>query len=183
MNPGTLRREGNRIEIDAPAGADFFRSPDGSVDVASAPFWYTEAEGDFVMRVRVSVPFRDTYDSACIMVMADETIWAKACFEQTDFGTHAAVSVVNRGDSDDANGCDLTHDAIWLQVCRAGNTFAFHYSADGEDWRMMRFFGLPAGPVIRVGLVAQAPAGPGGVRVFEDLSLEFRTVENLRAGK
>ena len=45
-----------------------------------------------------------------------------------------------------------------------GNNFAFHYSTDGEHFYMMRYFHLPAQPVIKVGLLAQAPTGQGGVR-------------------
>ena len=48
---------------------------------------------------------------------------------------------------------------------------------------MMRYFNLPADPVMKVGLLAQAPLGDGGERVYEHLSIEKRTVKNIRAGK
>ncbi len=48
---------------------------------------------------------------------------------------------------------------------------------------MMRFFSLPAEKTVRVGLLAQAPVGDGGLRVYEDLSLENRTVRNIRFGE
>ena len=47
---------------------------------------------------------------------------------------------------------------------------------------MMRFFSLPAGKTVKVGLLAQAPVGNGGARVYEDLTLESRTVKNIRFG-
>ena len=90
--------------------------------MCNAPFYYTEITGDFVMRVKVSHDFKDTYDSASIMVMQDMKNWAKACFEMTDFGTHAAVSVIARnGESDDANGCNIDGN-IAPSVERAGRT-------------------------------------------------------------
>lgn len=147
------------------------------------PYYYTLVEGDFVLRVKVSHAFRDTYDSASVMVMQDLRCWAKCCYELTDFGTHAVVSVVTKGESDDANGCNLTADAVWLQVCRVGNNFAFHYSLDGVRFYMMRYFYLPAKGQIRVGLLAQAPTGDGGVRVYEHLSIQRKTVKNIRAGE
>ena len=82
-----------------------------------------------------------------------------------------------------ANGCDLEGDSAWLQICRVGKGFAFHYSVDGEHFYMMRYFHLPADPIIKVGLLAQAPTGDGGVRVYEHLTIEHRTVRNIRAGK
>ena len=42
---------------------------------------------------------------------------------------------------------------------------------------------MPVMPVIKVGLLAQAPTGLGGKRVYENLSIERRTVKNIRAGK
>ena len=150
--------------------------------LSNAPFYYTEMEGDFVLRVKVSHAFKNVYDSASIMVMKDLECWAKACFEYTDFGTHAAVSVVTKGDSDDANGCNLEGNTAWLQMCRVGNDFAFHYSADGEHFYMMRYFHLPVDPVVKVGLLAQAPTGDGGDRVYEHLTIERKTVKNIRMG-
>ena len=190
INQSEIREDGSRIEIMATPHSDFFCNGGEDAEegitpasLCNAPYYYTEVEGDFVLKVKVSHEFRDIYDSASVMVMVDLQNWAKACFEQTDFGTHAAVSVVTkRGESDDANGCNLEGNTAWLKVCRVGNTFSFHYSVDGEHFYMMRFFSLPAEKAVKVGLLAQAPTGSGGIRVYEDLSLENKTVKNIRFG-
>ena len=190
LNESQITKHGARIEILATPQSDFFCNS-GSVSeegitpesLGNAPYYYTEFPGDFVLQVKVSHDFKDTYDSASVMVMVDLKNWAKACFEKTDFGTHAAVSVVTKnGESDDANGCNLEGNSAWLKVCRVDNTFSFHYSLDGERFYMMRFFSLPAGETVKVGLLAQAPVGNGGARVYEDLTLEGRTVKNIRFG-
>ena len=190
INKGQIKKEGNRIEILAPAQSDFFCNNNAISEegitpetLCNAPFYYTEMAGDFVMEVRVSHDFDDTYDSASVMVMVDMNNWAKACFEKTDFGTHAAVSVVTRnGESDDANGCNIDGSSAWLKICRVGNSFSFHYSEDGKTYYMTRFFNLPAEKNVKVGLLAQAPVGNGGIRVYEDLKIESRTVKNIRFG-
>lgn len=190
INPSEIKENGERIEIYAPAQSDFFCN-NGAIgeegitpeSLCNAPFYYTEQAGDFVLTVRVSHAFQDTYDSASVMVMVDMQNWAKACFENTDFGTHAAVSVVTKnGESDDANGCNLDGNTAWLKICRAGNAFSFHYSVDGEHFYMTRFFTLPAGETVKVGMLAQAPVGNGGIRVYEQFRLEQKTVKNLRSG-
>lgn len=190
LNQSEIRKDGNRIEIMATPLSDFFCNS-GSVSeegitpesLSNAPFYYTEVEGDFVLQVKVSHAFKDIYDSASVMVMVDMQNWAKACFEKTDFGTHAAVSVVTKhGESDDANGCNLEGNTAWLKVCRVNHTFSFHYSTDGKQFYMMRFFSLPVDQKVKVGLLAQAPTGNGGVRVYEDLMLENKTVKNIRYG-
>ena len=94
MNQSEIRKEGSRIEIMATPQSDFFCnsgcvSEEGITpeSLSNAPYYYTEVEGDFVLKVRVSHAFRDIYDSASVMVMVDLKNWAKACFEKTDFGT------------------------------------------------------------------------------------------------
>lgn len=191
INQGQIKTENDRIEMIAPAHSDFFYN-NGAVgengvtpkSLCNAPFYYTEISGDFVMRVKTYHDFQDTYDSASILVMLDMENWAKSCSEKTDFGTHAVVSVIARnGESDDANGCNFDGHEVWLQVCRCGKSFAFHYSLDGENFYMMRFFNLPVAETVKVGLVAQAPIGNGGARIFTDLTFEQKTVKNIRLGK
>ena len=185
MNESSIRQEGSRITMYAAPKSDFFcnSSDSGAYSTANAPFYYTEISGNFVMKAKVSHDFQYTYDSCTLMVMIDEKNWAKVCFEMTDFNTHAAVSVVTRdGASDDANGCNVEGNTLWLQIVKSGNTFGFHYSLDGIRYDMVRFFTLPAAETLKVGLVAQSPVGEGGDRFFEDFSLEPVTVENVRAG-
>lgn len=116
------------------------------------------------------------------MVIRDEYTWAKAAFEKSDFGTKAAVCVVTDQVSDDANGCNIDQEEAWLQIVCAGDIFCVHYSLDGKRFDMVRLFRLTAGESVKVGLEAQSPAGEGGLRFFSDMSLEHRTVENLRKG-
>ena len=68
-------------------------------------------------------------------------------------------------------------------MCRVGNDFAFHYSTDGENFYMMRYFNLPADLTMKVGLLAQSPLGDGGKLIYENLSVEKKTVKNIRRGK
>lgn len=171
-----------------PGHTDWFNNPvpeDGklSAPVANAPFFYTEVTGDFVFRAKVRPNFRSVYDACALMVIQDETLWTKAAFEKSDFGTTAAVCVVTNGISDDANGCNIQQEEVWLQIVRVGDVFCTHYSLDGENFDMVRLFHLPVEKTVKVGIEAQSPAGEGGLRFYSDISLENRTVANLRAGK
>lgn len=192
INEGEIRTEGQRIIMKAPGFTDFFCGGDTTSEegilpksLCNAPYYYTEVEGDFVLTVKVSHDFSDTYDSASVMVLQDMKNWAKCCFELTDFGTHAAVSVVTKnGESDDANGCNIEgQNYMWLKVCRVGRAFSFHYSLEGEHFYMMRYFLMPESKMVKVGLLAQAPSGRGGDRIYENLSIEYKTVKNIRAGE
>lgn len=173
---------GGGITVTVPAKADYFRDPSGSHVNDSAPFLGMNVTGDFVAQAHVRPTFASTYDSGVIMIRHDAQNWAKVCFEKTDFGTTAAVSVVTRGLSDDANGADVTVSELWLQAVRSGNVFALHYSLDGESWRMVRVFNLDVPETVRVGIVAQCPTGPGTTIDFLHFSIEQRTVKNARTG-
>ena len=188
LNEAKLTKEGDKITIYAEGGTDFFNNPIPENGVFKAPqknahFYYTEVEGDFVARVKVKPNFADIYDAACIMVIEDENMWIKAAFEKSDFDTNAVVSVVTNKVSDDANGCNLDVDSVWLQVARVGQNFSVHYSLDGEKFDMVRLCLLPVGGCIKVGIEAQCPMGQGGNREFEGFTIEKRSVKNLRAGK
>jgi hypothetical protein len=173
---------GGGIRVRVPAGADYFQDPAGVHIHDSAPFLWLPFSGDFVARAHVRPDFRSTYDSGVLMVRADALHWAKLCYERTDFGTTAAVSVVTDGTSDDANGVDLNVPDLWLQMCRSGNTFGLHYALDGQSWKMVRVFRLDLPAEVRLGVAVQCPAGPGTTVDLLHFSVEARTVANLRAG-
>ena len=187
LNESQIIHEGGEVVIYAPAKTDWFNNPvpvDGtlSAPVANAPFFYTEVTGDFVFRAKVRPNFKSVYDACALMVIQDEKLWTKAAFEKSDFGTTAAVCVVTNGVSDDANGCNIAQDEAWLQILRVGDVFCTHYSLDGEKFDMVRLFHLPVEKTVKVGIEAQSPAGEGGLRFYSEISLENRTVKNLRAG-
>ncbi|HPJ02289.1 MAG TPA: DUF1349 domain-containing protein [Candidatus Limiplasma sp.] len=190
MNESKARFTDDALVLYAPEQSDYFFGRYVEADPlhtpgisCRAPFYYTRVTGDFVLRAQVSHDFLYTFDASSIMVMHSLLVWAKACFEKTDFGTHAAVSVVTNHVSDDANGCNIAGNTLWMQVARAGNHFAFHYAQDGENFYMMRTFYLPAAPEIMVGFVPQSPVGKGGERFYRNISLTHKTVKDLRAGE
>lgn len=187
LNESKMISENGEIAIQAPAYTDWFNNPvpengELSAPVANAPFYYTEVEGDFVFRAKVRPNFRTIYDACALMVIQDEKLWCKAAFEKSDFGTTAAVCVVTNGVSDDANGCNIEQDEVWLQIVRVGDVFCTHYSLDGETYYMVRLFHMPVEKTVKVGIEAQSPAGEGGLRFYSDISIENKTVANLRAG-
>ncbi|MCL1863153.1 MAG: DUF1349 domain-containing protein [Defluviitaleaceae bacterium] len=188
LSESELKKDGDKITIFAPPSSDFFNNPvpeNGKFKAPqkNAPFLYSDIEGDFVIRVKVKPNFESVYDAACIMVIQDENLWLKAAYEKSDFDTTAVVSVVTNKVSDDANGCNLALDSIWLQVARVGNNFAVHYSMDGEKFDMVRLCMLPMEGTVKVGIEAQCPMGQGGIREFYGLSIEKRSISDLRAGK
>ena len=189
LNESKVTENGDGIAIYSPGKVDWFCNPipnaGGTLDapVASAPFLYTDVKGDFVFSAKVTPHHKNTYDACALMVIKNEKLWAKLAFEASDFGTTAAVCVVTNDVSDDANGCDISQDSIWLKICRVGDIFSTHYSLDGETYHMVRLFRLPAQETVKVGMEMQCPTGDGTEGLFEDVKLEQKTVKNLRKGE
>lgn len=190
MNESSLTEKDGVLTIHAPAKTDFFNFGEQldtsglpSESSGNAPYYYTEITGDFVLRVKVSLDFVSDYDACSLMLMKDRLNWGKLCFEKSDFGTIAVVSVVTKVRSDDANGVNVSGDPIWLQAARVGNYFSFHYSLDGKRFDMTRLFHMDVEGPLKVGLVAQSPTGEGGPRHFEQLTIQQRTIANLRKGE
>jgi regulation of enolase protein 1 (concanavalin A-like superfamily) len=112
----------------------------------------------------------------------NDTKWAKVCFEYTDLNTKAVFSVMTNGRSDDCNGVNIESDTVWLQLCRAGDVFAAHYSYDGKTFLMNRILYMPLAKKLKVGLVAQSPLGCGGEFIFNDIYMEAVTKVDIRHG-
>ncbi len=180
--------EGERKEIEdgfaihALAEKDFFVAPDTGDVYANAAFGYVEVEGDFVLRAKVSLKMESVYDAAVLLALENDTRWAKACFENTDLGYPAIVTVMTDGRSDDANGVKIEGDSIWMQLTRKNDEFAVHYSFDGEKFEMARYCWLPLAKTLKVGVEAQSPTGQGGWRYFQHVTLERKTVSDIRGG-
>lgn len=182
MHKSSLEERDDGLMIHAPAQSDYFVDPSTQKSTCNAPFLYQEMEGDFILRAKLHHDFSTTYDACVLMAYDHEKLWAKACFEYTDTDEHAIVTVMTNERSDDANNAVVHGDEVWLQLSRKDHIFAVHYSLDGESYRMARISYLPMKKTIRVGLVAQSPTGKGGMRYFEHITLEKRTLHDIRNG-
>jgi regulation of enolase protein 1 (concanavalin A-like superfamily) len=166
--------EGQPLVLTASPLADFFNDPHLDSVVATAPFLYTLVQGNFVATIQLSVDMIAQCDSGCLMMMSDELNWAKICFEFMN-KIPTIVTVVTRTNSDDCNSNEVAITAPYLRLARFGNCFAFHYSEDGDNWRLVRYFSMEVPNELKVGLVAQSPFGSGCTVTFHS----FETHENF----
>jgi regulation of enolase protein 1 (concanavalin A-like superfamily) len=177
--------EGPVLTLTAAAGTDLFTDPGGAHPPAeTGRLAGVPPEGDFRLAARVRVGFGSTFDAGVLLVHADEEHWAKLCFEYSPQKRPTAVTVVTRGSSDDANAFEVDGDTLWLRITRTGRAWAFHASADGELWRLLRYFTLdePAPGRTAVGFLSQSPPGAGCTAVFDRIAFASGAPEDLRDG-
>jgi uncharacterized protein len=169
--------------VDAGAATDWFVDPAGrSAATMNAPALLGEATGDFMFSARVEVEFTATFDAGVLVVRANDESWAKLCLERSPDGEAMVVSVVTRGVSDDCNSKVVVGNATWLRISRLGPAFAFHASADGTSWSLVRHFALPAEETLAAGFLAQSPLGDGCRASFDSIAFERRRLGDLRSG-
>jgi regulation of enolase protein 1 (concanavalin A-like superfamily) len=183
LEPAGARLEQNSLEITAGPATDWFIDPaGGSPPVGNAPALVGTPSGDFLLSARVAVEFASSFDAGALALFEDQHTWAKLCFECSPELESMVVSVVTRGVSDDCNSFTVGADHVWLRVARIGTAFAFHASADGASWQLIRHFGLPATDELLVGFEAQSPLGAGCTASFTHVRFEPRTLADIRSG-
>ncbi|BFT73625.1 HAD-IA family hydrolase [Paenibacillus sp. P36] len=155
--------------VTAPPGADYFCDPAGKHICASAPFLYTSVQQSFEMTTQLTVEMKNKYDSGCLMLLVDENNWCKLCFEYNG-KVPTIVSVVTKdGISDDCNS-EIVHVANpYLRIRKEDDCVSFFYSQDGEEWTLVRYFGMRTPSECKAGLVAQSPQGTGSTTHFMNL--------------
>ncbi|WP_437971265.1 DUF1349 domain-containing protein [Sorangium sp. So ce260] len=175
--------DGSSLTITAGSKTDLFIDPEGTAEALTAPRLVGTPQGDFVVSARVTVGFSAIYDAGVLLLWAHERAWAKLCFELSPQRDPMIVSVVTRGLSDDSNAFAVSSDHVWLRVARLGQAYAFHASADGAAWRLIRYFALGGAEDVAVGFSAQSPTGDECTAVFEDIRFAPRRLGDIRSGE
>ena len=180
---GAARVIDGAIELTAGPVSDLFFEPGtGRMETSAAIVGTVVDDLQFQFSARVSADLRATFDGGVLLVRPDSSHWGKICLEQDPKGVPTAVSVVTREVSDDANGWPLGGTEAWLRISRDYETFAFHVSANGVTWDLLRLFSLPASGPVEVGLLSQSPTGQGCVSRFSDIAYTPTALADNRDG-
>jgi regulation of enolase protein 1 (concanavalin A-like superfamily) len=164
--------------------SDLFLDPAGTTERPDAERFVAPVDGDFRLSARVTVDFREVFDSGVLIGYLDEDNWFKLCAELDPERIARVVSVVTRdGASDDVNSWPIGPDGVHLRISRLGRAFALHASDDGRTWRMVRYFTMPdsTGP-LRIGMLAQSPQGAGTSAEFTEVRFDRTRLVDVRDG-
>jgi regulation of enolase protein 1 (concanavalin A-like superfamily) len=170
------------LAITAGPRTDMFVSPAGDEATLNAPRLLFAPQGDFMLSARVTVEFGATYDAGVLLLYAGERSWAKLCFEYSPQRQPMIVSVVTQGFSDDANAYVVDGNQTFVRIARLGRAFAFHASADGASWQLIRHFTLEPSESLEAGFVSQSPTGEGCTATFANIVYTPGRLADLRSG-
>lgn len=183
-----VSRTGNVIRFTAPEGTDLFIDPnDGKLTKASAKILLTEIDNSkpftFTARLKPGFTKDGLYNAANLMVVANDTLWQKLCFEQDERGKHRVVTVRTVGTSDDNNHEVISQDHIYYKISSDTHTIANYYSLDGRQWQMVRLYKNSYPTRLYVGICSQSPTKGECISEFSELSLSTDNVGDFRLGE
>ena len=179
--PAEWHAEPARLVVSAPAQTDWFIDPIGARSVRTAPVLVgPPPAGDFTWEAHVVLEGNAMFDAVGLFVYDDDDHWAKLAVEVTAAGP-TIVSVVTDTFSDDCNSSVLEQGSAWLRLARVGEAIAFHASAGGERWELVRVF-RPPSAAPRIGFICQAPTGAGCTGFFDAIAFNARSLDDIRDG-
>ena len=131
------------ITFVAPEKTDLFIDPnDAKLTSNTAKVLFAEVDNTkpFTFSARMKPGFTPDglYHAADLIVMANDTLYQKFCFEQDERGKHRVVTVRTVGTSDDNNHEVVHQDFIYYKISSDTHTIASYYSLDGKEWQMVR---------------------------------------------
>ena len=181
-NPISFNYESGVLNIKSGPKTDMFIDPMREYTVLNAPVTVCRPDQYFQLSAKVHVEFNSDYDAGVLILYANETQWAKLCFEYSPQKEPMVVSVVTRGISDDANSSIINGTAIFLRVSGLGKAYAFHYSHDGKYWHFVRYYYMETKDPLQLGFSSQSPTGEGCSVKFTDIVYTDSKLKDLRNG-
>jgi regulation of enolase protein 1 (concanavalin A-like superfamily) len=168
---------------DAGPRTDLFVDPATDNATLNAPRLLTPAPpGDFRFSAEVMAFHDATFDAGALIAWGSQDTWAKLAFEYSPQERGMVVSVVTRGESDDANGYTIEGLSVHLRISRIGRAYVCHASSDGNTWDFIRHFRLPGVNEVAIGFLVQSPTGDGCRSRFTGISIDEGTLSDLRDG-
>ena len=181
-NPISFTYESGALDIQSGPKTDMFIDPLGEYIALNAPKAVFIPDEFFQLSAKVHVDFNSDYDAGVLILYANETQWAKLCFEYSPQKEPMVVSVVTHEISDDANSTVISGSTVFLRVSGLGKACVFHYSLDGKFWHFVRYFHMETKDPPRIGFSSQSPTGEGCYVKFTDIVYKDNKLEDLRNG-
>lgn len=176
------------ISFIAPEKTDLFIDPnDAKLTAHTAKVLFAEVDNSkpFTFSAKMKPGFTPDglYHAADLIVMANDTLYQKFCFEQDERGKYRVVTVRTVGTSDDNNHEVVNQDYIYYKISSDTRTIASYYSLDGKEWQMVRLYRNNYPKDLKVGICSQAPQKGVCVSEFSELGLLTEAVSDFRMGK
>lgn len=184
----TLVKVDSKENITFKAGEkkDYFSDPNGELSNNTAPILLSKVDNTkpFTLVAKVTPEFTEKglYNAGVLYIYVHDNFYQKFCFEQDERGNHRVVTVRTIGTSDDNNHDVVKSPTIYMKISSDTKTVASYYSTDKKNWQMVRLYENNYPKIIWVGISTQCPVDKGTQSLFEEISLEQKSVADFRMG-
>ena len=173
----------NSLTITAGQRTDWFIDPGGDNAVMNAPALLMKINELCMLKALVTVEYAATFDAGVLAVYQADQVWAKVCLELSPKGQLSIVSVVTKDASDDCNSVPIAGKSVYLRLAKLERAYAFHYSVDGQEWNMVRYFTLGGLQEVEIGFLVQSPRGDACTAIFREIAYVPQKLINIRSGE
>lgn len=165
---------------------DYFSDPNGELSNNTAPILLSKVDNTkpFTLIAKVTPEFTEKglYNAGVLYIYVHDNLYQKFCFEQDERGNHRMVSVRTIGTSDDNNHDIVKTPTVYMKISSDTKTVANYYSLDKKNWQMVRLYKNNYPKTIWMGISTQCPVDKGTQSVFEEISLDQKSVTDFRMG-
>jgi regulation of enolase protein 1 (concanavalin A-like superfamily) len=171
--PPSWKIDGDRIEVTAAGGSDFWRKTHYGFIRDSGHFGYETIKGDCTLDVKITGGYHELYDQAGLMLRVNNEHWIKTGIEYVHEVQNVSAVVTN--DFSDWSVVPLPQNppSIWMRVTRKVEAVEVFYSLDGANYTMLRMAYLLPSDKLEAGIMCAAPDGKGFPVVFEGLAIRL----------
>jgi regulation of enolase protein 1 (concanavalin A-like superfamily) len=173
----------NVLLISAGQRTDWFIDPESGFTVSNAPALLLQVQAPCQLSALVTVDSAATFDAGVLAVYQADQQWAKLCFELSPQGQLTVVSVVTNGVSDDCNSVPIAGKSVHLRLAKLERAYAFHFSVNGREWNLVRYFSLGGSQEAEIGFLAQSPTGDGCIATFKEITYLPQKLGDIRSGE
>lgn len=173
-----------KLVMKSPPGSDFFNTPDGKTNNATAPVLLMEVNGKkpFTFTATVRPEFKKTYDAGAFYIYVDDMMWQKFAFEMDERNQTRIVTVRTVETSDDNNHDVVEENQVTMKISSDSESIGFYYSTDNVSWQLVRVYKNDFPATIWVGISSQSPMGSGTTTGFENIHFAYEAVKDFRLG-
>ena len=175
---------GNAVSLACPGERDFFISPDGNTERATAPLLMRPVDNNipFTFTAKVKPDFMTHFDAGALYIYVDDQCWQKFAFESDDHQVPRIISVRTIGSSDDNKHDVIKQAAVYLKISSNTKVIGFYYSLDNNEWHMVRLYRNTYPQTIHLGISTQSPSGSGTSALFSEVSLTETAISDFKRG-
>ena len=177
--------DSGQLQMNGVPKTNYFISPDGTRNEASAPILLTEIDNKqpFTFTTKLTNAIDSMYDAGTVYLYVNNSDWLKFAFERDEKGRNRVVTVRTKDSSDDNNHDILLQSSVYMKISSDTKQLGFYYSLDGTDWNLARLYRNDYPEKLWIGVSSQSPRGTGNIAYFENMSLTQTNVTSFRLGE